>query len=162
VRYQEDGSLEFIGRKDAQVKIRRQRIELEEIEHHIVVALGSSTVSHVIAGIVQPLEANSDPLLAAFFKPVGNSSLNEGDLAACVRHRLVASVPGYMIPQGYLIVDNIPYTISGKVDRNKLQKTAPAIHRCGRVNFFRLTTISRGGAQSLRAKCYCAALFRKH
>lgn len=51
VRYEEDGNLQFIGRKDAQIKIRGQRDELEEIEQHIHDAVGYTTASQVVVEI---------------------------------------------------------------------------------------------------------------
>jgi aryl carrier-like protein len=135
-RYQEDGDIEFIGRKDAQVKIRGQRVELEEIEHHISVAIGSAA-SQVVVDVVVPNDVD-DRLLVAFIKlrePVGTSiDIDEAkehanELASIANDHLVGTIPAYMIPNGYLIMEDIPQTTSGKTDRGKIRKMASALPR---------------------------------
>ncbi|KAI3318464.1 acetyl-CoA synthetase-like protein [Xylariaceae sp. AK1471] len=136
VRYEEDGSIEYIGRKDAQIKIRGQRVHLEEIEHHILNVIGQAEVSQVVADIIK-LKGSVEPALIAFIKP-SKQKVNSGTpeafeyarkLAKTSRRGLVASVPSYMIPNGFIIVDAIPKTGSGKVDRNKLREAAVAMRK---------------------------------
>ncbi len=67
VRYEEDGNLEFIGRKDAQIKIRGQHVELEEIKHHILDAIGESIASQVVVDIIKPTDS-TETALVAFIK----------------------------------------------------------------------------------------------
>lgn len=128
VRYEEDGNLEFIGRKDAQIKIRGQRIELEEIERHVLHAVGEGIASQVVVDIVKPADS-SEPTLVAFIKLTAQETISVGGLAASTRARLATTIPGYMVPNGYLIMDNIPTTTSGKVDRGQLRKAAMAMPR---------------------------------
>lgn len=136
VRYDEDGSLEFIGRKDAQIKIRGQRVEIEEIEHHIFDAIGEATASQVVADIIKPVDF-TEPALVAFIKLLDERIVSgtpkaqayAQKLAASTRDRLSATIPSYMIPQGYVIVDSIPNTTSGKVDRGKLRKDASSMRK---------------------------------
>jgi amino acid adenylation domain-containing protein len=136
VRYEEDGNLEFIGRKDAQIKIRGQRVELEEIEHHVLTAIGEAIAAQVIVDIVKPAES-TDYALVAFIElsrgkagpgtPQAQSYARE--LAASCKDHLSATIPSYMIPNAYIIVDSIPNTTSGKVDRGKLRKAAMSMRK---------------------------------
>ncbi|RHZ67355.1 uncharacterized protein CDV56_109100 [Aspergillus thermomutatus] len=133
VRYEEDGNLQFIGRKDAQIKIRGQRVELEEIEHHIHDVVGHTAASQVVVDIIKL--ADTGPALVAFIKlsdkrvvagsPEAQSYARQ--LAVTVKPRLLASIPRYMIPNAYTVVDSIPNTTSGKVDRGKLRQAASAM-----------------------------------
>jgi amino acid adenylation domain-containing protein len=136
VRYEEDGSIEYIGRKDSQIKIRGQRVHLEEIEHHILNVIGQAEVSQVVADIIKP-KGSVEPALVAFIKP-SKQKVNAGtpeafeyarELAKTSRRGLAASVPSYMIPNGFMIVDVVPKTGSGKVDRNKLREAAVAMRK---------------------------------
>ncbi|RAL12731.1 acetyl-CoA synthetase-like protein [Aspergillus homomorphus CBS 101889] len=136
VRYEEDGNLEFIGRKDAQIKIRGQRVELEEIEHHVLAAIGEDVATQAIVDIVTPAGA-SEAVLVAFIE-LANRDIVSGtpeaqacarELAASCKHQLSAAMPSYMIPNAYLIVDSIPATTSGKVDRGKLRQAARSISK---------------------------------
>lgn len=108
-----DGELEFIGRMDSQVKIAGKRIELEEVEavlerhpevHRAVVALRISPfgIRQIIASIVPRPSAT----LAA-------DTLNEH-----CRHLL----PDYMVPAMWEIVESLPLTPSGKVDRRRISE----------------------------------------
>ncbi|RHZ69161.1 hypothetical protein CDV55_104842 [Aspergillus turcosus] len=133
VRYEEDGNLQFIGRKDAQIKIRGQRVELEEIEHHIHDAVGHTTASQVVVDIVKL--ADTGPALIAFIE-VSDRTIVAGSpearsharqIAVSIKPRLLASIPRYMIPNAYMVVDSIPSTTSGKVDRGKLGKAASSM-----------------------------------
>ncbi|KAI1822017.1 acetyl-CoA synthetase-like protein [Xylaria intraflava] len=136
VRFEEDGSIEYIGRKDAQIKIRGQRVRLEEIEHHIFNVVEKARVSQVVADIIKP-NGSAEPALIAFIKP-SQKKIDAGtpeafefaqELAKASRRVLAASVPSYMIPNGFMIVDLIPKTGSGKVDRNKLRAAAVAMRK---------------------------------
>ncbi|KAI0154598.1 acetyl-CoA synthetase-like protein [Xylariaceae sp. FL1272] len=137
VRYEEDGSIEYIGRKDAQIKIRGQRVQLEEIEHHLFNVVKDAGVSQVVNDILRPRDS-AEPTLVAFILPSGSSRLRSGTrgaiefaqkVARTSRRGLAASVPSYMIPNGFMVVDEIPKTGSGKVDRNKLRAVAAAMHK---------------------------------
>ncbi|KAG4222089.1 Nonribosomal peptide synthetase, partial [Phytophthora cactorum] len=136
VRYEEDGSVEYIGRKDAQIKIRGQRVELEEIEHHVHDAIGKDVASQVIVDIIRPA-GSTEAALIAFIK-LSKDGIVSGtpeayayaqELASSANRLLSATVPGYMIPNGYMIVDSIPNTASGKVDRGKLREAALAMRK---------------------------------
>lgn len=64
LRYNSDGSFDFIGRKDGMIKLRGQRIELAEVEHHVRICLDASLYYGLAAEIIKP--QNGNPLLAVF------------------------------------------------------------------------------------------------
>ncbi|OAQ84905.1 HC-toxin synthetase [Purpureocillium lilacinum] len=127
VQYNDDGSLRFIGRKDSQVKIRGQRVELEEVEYGVKNALDLSTVgiagAQVVAEVIQPQGAGQK-LLAAFV------ALDDADkdyeaavkkLTAGLNDRLARTLPPFMVPSLYVPLKAIPRVSSGKVDRRQLR-----------------------------------------
>ena len=110
VRRWADGNIEFVGRRDRQIKLRGFRVELSEIED----ALDKHAA--VDAGAVVAQQAASGTLLAAHVV----TSLSEQE----VRAHLAAVLPAYMVPARIDIVDALPRTASGKIDRKSL--AAPA------------------------------------
>ena len=111
VRYLSDGNLEFLGRIDQQVKNRGFRVELGEIE---AVLAEHSAVRQAAVHLWQ-VQAN-DVRIVACCVPA-----NAGALAPIsLRKHLRARLPEYMIPQYFLLVEQIPLTPNGKIDRNKL------------------------------------------
>jgi amino acid adenylation domain-containing protein len=108
VRWTNDGYLEFLGRRDRQVKIRGHRVELHEIETAL------SSVAGVAEAAVVPI---GDPVtrLAAF--AVGEGPSVTADL---VRGRLAAALPSYMVPATIRLLESLPATSNGKVDQAAL------------------------------------------
>jgi amino acid adenylation domain-containing protein len=110
VRRQADGRLEFLGRLDHQVKIRGFRIETGEIE--------SLLRQHpaVRDTVVVIREDSGEKRLVAYvlFQP------NETLATAELRVHLQQSLPDYMIPTAFIVLDELPLTASGKVDRRRL------------------------------------------
>jgi len=110
-RRRPDGSIEFLGRVDNQVKIHGMRIELGEIEAalaaHVAVAQAIVTLVSGPAG---------DAELAAYLRPVPG---RQPDPAA-LRAYLARALPAAMIPAHLIIVTEFPLTASGKVDRMAL------------------------------------------
>ncbi|KAH8672362.1 non-ribosomal peptide synthetase [Ilyonectria robusta] len=137
VQYTEDGSLLFIGRKDRQVKIHGQRVELGEVEQHVRQVIdapeGKSTV-RIVAEPVQ-LHGNKSVVLAAFVAVSGTGdSLSEEDHARMVRQatsgtaeRLAALLPPYMIPKLYIPIQTVPMTATGKIDRRRLRQIGSSL-----------------------------------
>ncbi|MEP7010069.1 MAG: amino acid adenylation domain-containing protein [Acidobacteriota bacterium] len=107
VRRRKDGAVEYLGRLDHQVKIRGFRIELGEIES-VLVAEGGAREAVVVARQERP----GDFRLVAYV--VGEVSPEA--LSAAVRERL----PEYMVPSAFVVLDSLPLTSSGKVDRKAL------------------------------------------
>ncbi|MDX2093988.1 MAG: amino acid adenylation domain-containing protein, partial [Kofleriaceae bacterium] len=109
-RYLPDGNLEFLGRNDHQVKIRGYRIELGEIEA-VVAAHASVREVTVLAREDQP----GDKVLVAYV--VGRDGAP--DLEA-LRTHTSASLPGYMVPSTFVVLEAFPLTRNGKLDRKAL------------------------------------------
>ena len=105
------GVIEFLGRRDGQVKIGGHRVELGEVE---AVALGHAGVGHAVA-LATPGEAGRRQLL--LFVTGGGGA--EPDPAALRRH-LAAGLPAYMVPQRIAVLESLPLTGNGKVDRAAL------------------------------------------
>jgi non-ribosomal peptide synthase protein (TIGR01720 family) len=129
VRYGQDNIIFFIGRKDAQVKIRGQRIELGEVEHHVQKLLPPRAEgAHVVIETV-PARETGKPALAAFICPRDASTLtleeNQSEVAAIgaeLNERLFATVPAYMVPTMYVPVQKMPMLATGKTDRRRLRE----------------------------------------
>ncbi|KAI0419278.1 hypothetical protein F5X98DRAFT_385073 [Xylaria grammica] len=125
--YRSDGSLELQGRKDTQVKIRGQRVELGEIEHQARLASpGLKEVAVDIAAV------GSRPALICFLvlAPTNGSSATDGGIpdrssesvVQTIRSRLESILPHYMVPSVFLPIPSFPLTISGKLDRRRLRE----------------------------------------
>ncbi|GIK03803.1 nonribosomal peptide synthase [Aspergillus viridinutans] len=129
--YRSDGSLELLGRKDTQVKLRGQRIELGEIEHQ---ARQSSPDLKEVAVELTAL-GDSGPRLVGFL--VLKSSQANGDgiildqrvksVIHAVKSRLESVLPHYMVPSVLLPIPSLPLTASGKTDRRILRQMGSAV-----------------------------------
>jgi amino acid adenylation domain-containing protein/non-ribosomal peptide synthase protein (TIGR01720 family) len=108
-RYLEDGKIEFLGRVDDQVKLRGYRIELGEVES----ALNQHQSVRQCVVVVEENEGGAKRLLGYV---VGE----EGSTAAELKRHLREKLPEYMIPQTILILDAMPVTPNGKIDRKRL------------------------------------------
>ncbi|GIK06023.1 non-ribosomal peptide synthetase, partial [Aspergillus viridinutans] len=140
VRYDTDGSLIFVGRKDTQVKIRGQRVELTEVEGHVRQVLNDGRIGvsmgdklHVVAEAITPCDG-SRPVLVAF---VSLDSRHSSDYKAQrvrqitngLDEALAKFVPAYMIPTAYIPIEELPLTASGKTYRLKLRRNASSLTR---------------------------------
>ncbi|ATY60825.1 non-ribosomal peptide [Cordyceps militaris] len=123
VRYQQDGSLVFIGRKDNQVKVNGQRLELGEVEHVVQTCLPNNTTASVVVELVTPSQGVK-PILVAF---LNLSSATLQPIVAELTDRLTEKLPAYMTPSAFLPVQEFPLTASGKLDRRALRAQGEAL-----------------------------------
>ncbi|CAM2069714.1 Amino acid adenylation domain-containing protein [Sulfidibacter corallicola] len=111
VRWNTDGDLVFVGRVDNQVKIRGFRIEPDEVtarllewdhieEAVVVVRQDGASEKRLVAYVVAARDVDVDP--------------------AILRHRLAKSLPDYMIPSAFVLMDALPLGATGKIDRRAL------------------------------------------
>ncbi|MEM6686828.1 MAG: amino acid adenylation domain-containing protein, partial [Bacteroidota bacterium] len=110
--WQEDGNIAFLGREDNQVKLRGYRIELEEIETAIRGASGRISQAVVLVKKHQQHETL-----------VGYITLKEALEISVIKKHLGETLPAYMIPAHIEIMEEIPLTPNGKIDRKALEKT---------------------------------------
>lgn len=108
-RILEDGNFECLGRRDGQVKIRGVRIELGEIENQLRL---HSLINDVV--VVDRDDANGNKYLCAYV--VLKEEVESGKL----RDFLLTSLPESMIPSVFVVMETLPRTISGKVDKRSL------------------------------------------
>ncbi len=131
-RYDSSGNLHFISRKDTQIKLHGQRIELEEVQHHVRRTMGDFP-GPVIACVMKEPATGNEKIVA--FLSSGNTAvsapctLTEPKAAvmtamATLDDRLRTLIPSYMVPAAYFFVTTIPCTTNGKVDRKKLIELA--------------------------------------
>ncbi|HET8910062.1 MAG TPA: amino acid adenylation domain-containing protein, partial [Ktedonobacteraceae bacterium] len=113
-RWRSDGSLEFIGRRDLQVKIRGMRIELEEIE----AALRSQEDVKQCA-VTTFRDQHDEQRLVAYIVP--QPAADPSTLLAEIKHALKRIIPDYMIPTAFVIQTQLPLTASGKIQRGALR-----------------------------------------
>ncbi|KAJ6781995.1 hypothetical protein PWT90_01282 [Aphanocladium album] len=124
VRYNEDGSLTYCGRKDTQVKIRGHRVELGEVECHLRDCIYG--VNHAVVMAIRPDGQDAAPVLTAFLRFDDGKYSSQKDtyslsIPPSTREALAERLPAYMIPSVYLAVKQLPLNTSGKMDRRQLQ-----------------------------------------
>ena len=112
-RWREDGEIEFLGRVDQQVKIRGFRIELEEIESTLESMEG---VDGAAAAVVDG--GGGRKMLVAYLVSRDEAVTNEA-----ARAYLAERLPGYMVPQVVMYLEELPRLPNGKLDRKQLPKT---------------------------------------
>ncbi len=121
VRWLPDGSLEYLGRIDDQVKIRGFRIELGEIENTLL------THDAIKSAVVVAHEESGDKRIVAYLvidmlvrSDVSKGSIFLNALMDSWRRHLSQSLPEYMMPSSFVVLDDLPITSNGKVDRKAL------------------------------------------
>lgn len=136
VRRNLDGSVVFIGRRDAQVKVRGVRIELGAVEQHLstepLVKLATAVTVADVAGksrltavvsIDGMTSVESDGNLKAFkFVNPGPKLDHMRQSIREIRDGLRQKVPGYMVPSAWFVLESFPLMPSGKVDRGKIKE----------------------------------------
>jgi non-ribosomal peptide synthase protein (TIGR01720 family) len=136
VRYNKvDGTLVFIGRTDTQVKIRGQRVELGEVEHHVQHAVEEvkGCGAQVIADIIQ-LKGSKAAALVAFVTLTGVEVMSRKlhDIAVKqamqeVMSTLTTTLPAYMVPTEFIPIERVPITATGKTDRQQLRAIGESV-----------------------------------
>ncbi|KAK4073144.1 uncharacterized protein Triagg1_5424 [Trichoderma aggressivum f. europaeum] len=124
VRYNEDGSLSYVGRKDAQVKIRGQRVELGEVETMVQKYLPDN--KKIVAEVIIPQAERTTPVLVVFTEPkISAEATDEVKLLRLppdIELRLAEYLPTYMIPSVFVLVKELPMTPTGKMNRRRLRE----------------------------------------
>ena len=108
-KYDENGNIYYIGRKDFQVKINGYRIEIEEVEKSI---LSIPEVKNV--AVITEKDSYEKNILVSYIE------LNEQIEYAELKEKLFKKLPQYMIPNRFYLVDKMPININGKVDKHFL------------------------------------------
>ncbi|MGW6598678.1 amino acid adenylation domain-containing protein [Streptomyces sp. NPDC055036] len=132
VRWAPDGGLEYLGRSDDQIKVRGFRIEPAEIESAL---LGISGVAQAVVAAV-PDDAQDgtgggggDARLVGYVVPAreGTAALGDpGPFTARLREHLRERLPGHLVPALFVVLDSLPLTANGKLDRKALPAPIPA------------------------------------
>jgi len=113
VKWDEHGVLHFQGRRDSQIKIRGNRIELSEIENVLSSCDGIEEAIVLIQN-----NPNQEPCLSAYYKVLAGASVDDKQL----QHTLAERLPSYMIPSFFQQIDKLPELENGKIDMNALPK----------------------------------------
>lgn len=131
VRYLPDGNLEYIGRADHQIKIRGYRVELGEIEavitqhpevkQALVIAQRSAQSQYLVAYVVSDAGVEKESPPTCLEKTVGNS---QKAFKQYLRQYMETKLPTYMVPSAIVLLDTLPLTVNGKVDRSALPSSA--------------------------------------
>ncbi|WP_306359856.1 non-ribosomal peptide synthetase [Nocardia sp. CC227C] len=111
VKWNPNGELDYLGRGDSQVKLRGQRIELGDIESALLTCAGVAQ-----AAVLLREDTPGDQRLVAYLIPRGGAALDPDTIRAELR----TTLPAYMIPVAYVVLDQIPRTASEKIDRKAL------------------------------------------
>ncbi len=122
-RYLANGELDFMGRADHQVKIRGFRIEPGEIE---VALLGCNTVKEAV--VVAREDASGQKRLVAFVA----GTAGDEPAARRLREQLKQRLPDHMVPAAFVLIDALPLTANGKIDRRALDRMEAAPERASR------------------------------
>jgi amino acid adenylation domain-containing protein len=149
-RYLPDGTIEFLGREDFQVKILGHRIELGEIE----VVLGQHPQVGTAVVVVQKGESGEQQLVAYVVRKESGSELSSQTL----RIYLQGKLPEYMVPSQVVFLENLPLTLNGKVDRRALP--IPEEHKTEGSSV--AAVAARTPIEEILGAIWCEVLGRSH
>lgn len=135
VQYHIDGSIHIVSRKDNQVKVRGQRVELEEVEHHL-----RRHVPQELSVVAEAVAMNPSATLVAFVSQSSQTTTATpqldaeqmttiATLARTVAKNMSTSLPPYMVPSIYIPVMAMPMTTTGKTNRKELRNLASSLPR---------------------------------
>ncbi|MCF3104940.1 amino acid adenylation domain-containing protein, partial [Streptomyces roseoverticillatus] len=141
VRWTGDGTLEFLGRADDQVKIRGFRIEPGEVESAAVRCAGVGRAAAVVRE-----DRTGDPRLVAYVVPAPGAEPGP----ARIRAELAEVLPDHMVPSAVVVLDALPVTANGKLDRKALPAPGYGTVRGGRR--------PRSGREEILAGLFAAVL----
>ncbi|GHU68538.1 D-alanine--poly(phosphoribitol) ligase subunit 1 [Clostridia bacterium] len=111
----ENGMLFFKGRLDFQIKFHGYRIELQDIEQHL---LKNPLIADALA---VPIYKDFKVFrIVAYLVAAAHDFESEYELSKSIKKTLAKSVPDYMVPQKFVFVDKLPLTVNGKVDRKRV------------------------------------------
>ena len=113
-RWLPDGTIEYLGRKDNQVKVRGYRIELGEIENTL------NTITNIKESVVIAKDHLGSKQIAAYCVLEDNATLE----VEAIKQTLAISLPDYMVPSFIQEIEAIPLTPNGKTDRKQLERLA--------------------------------------
>jgi amino acid adenylation domain-containing protein len=141
-RYRANGDLEYVGRRDQQLKIRGFRVEPGEIEARLVrhAAVRQSAV-------VAREDAQGDRTLVAYIVPAAGAVVEPSSLRAHLKQGL----PDYMIPAAYVRMESLPLTLNGKLDTRALPRPSRAD----------LTVVSAVVAPRTKTEQWLASIWRE-
>jgi natural product biosynthesis luciferase-like monooxygenase protein/amino acid adenylation domain-containing protein/non-ribosomal peptide synthase protein (TIGR01720 family) len=139
VRLREDGTLEFVGRQDQQIKLRGYRIEIGEIESVLAAhpCVGTATV-------VIREDRPGERLLVGYLVAAPGETIDPVSVTEHARRHL----PAYMVPSCLVVLDELPLTVAGKIDRAAL----PAPRRDGPI------TLPRSAVEQVLARLWADTL----
>ncbi|KAI1172004.1 peptide synthetase [Nemania sp. FL0916] len=168
VKYDEDGTILFVGRADQQVKLRGQRIELAEIEHNMRDKLPLGT--RIAIEVIKPGGPSGEPTLVAFVAEraglvsdadtlLSSHSPQVQDALVDMSSLLSKDLPNYMIPAAYIALEVMPLLVSAKTDRKRLRELGSSLSRKDIAGYAAMTTPRREPSTAMEVKL--AEMWRK-
>ncbi|KAI4193809.1 MAG: hypothetical protein LQ350_008135 [Teloschistes chrysophthalmus] len=127
-RYSNDGSIVYLGRRDLQVKLRGQRIELQEVQWQVIQhgrfsgCVVDILPSDLLVAYLVPENSSHEP----YTGPLPPNTFPR-DILSALRSHLSSALPTFMIPAVYIPISRVPQTASGKVDRRRLRDSVEAV-----------------------------------
>lgn len=139
-RYDEDGSVIFLGRDNQQIKLRGQRLDLTLVEYHLQLAFGAGCT--VVSALINPKGSEGHPLLVAmvYMSTEADPSVVDDNTATTFSHHspiftsrllhaqkvIQEALPSVIVPSLFLQLSKLPLLLSGKVNRRALKRLAEA------------------------------------